>query len=125
MVKGRCPPVTLIIAGIAITTGLLWLLQRRSMEGFVAADPKTAAMTALQIPNAKNLLQPKITKDDANECFRKTLVYIENNPDDLDGFLTFLKSAFFTEASMFKSPMTVAGISAKWDRGFRGTKGAD
>lgn len=124
MAKGRCPPVTLIIAGIAITTGLLWLWRRRT-EGFVSNDPKAAAMAALQIPNAQNLLQPKITKDDANECFRKTLVYVENNPDDLDGFLTFLKSAFFTEASMFKSPMTVAGISAKWDRGFKGTKGAD
>jgi hypothetical protein len=123
MVKGRCPPVTLIIVGIAITTGLLWLWNRQQMEGFAAvADPKAAAAAAMAIPQAKELLQPKITKDEANECFRKTLVYVENNPDDLDGFLTFLKSAFFTEASMFKSPLTVAGVAGKWDRGFRGTK---
>lgn len=66
----------------------------------------------------EQVMNPKITKDEANESFRKTLVYLENNPGDAPPFLDFVKNAFFTQAALFKSPMSFNGLSTKWDRGF-------
>lgn len=101
-----------VIVGIVISVSFIWLIHRQNRygaEGFIAGNIATSM---------EQVMNPKITKDEANESFRKTLVYLENNPSDAPPFLDFVKNAFFTESSLFKSPMSFNGLSAKWDRGF-------
>jgi hypothetical protein len=113
----RCPAPLTVIVGIVIVSSFIWLVHyqnsyRSALQEAFADSGLNPSVSMEQVMN------PKVTKDEANECFRKTLVYLENNPGDASPFLDFVKNSFFTQAALFKSPMSFNGLSAKWDRGF-------
>lgn len=115
----RCPSPLTVIVGIIIVSSFIWLVHYQN--SYRSALQEAFAGTALGLNpslSMEQVMNPKITKDEANESFRKTLVYLENNPGDAPPFLDFLKKEFFTQAALFKSPMNFNGLSAKWDRGF-------
>jgi hypothetical protein len=114
----RCPAPLTVIVGIVISVSFIWLIHRQNRYGMEGFSSAANAITGNVATSMEQVMNPKITKDEANESFRKTLVYLENNPGDAPPFLDFVKNAFFTESSLFKSPMSFNGISAKWDRGF-------
>jgi hypothetical protein len=53
------------------------------------------------------LLLPKIpTGAEANDHFRKVIMYLEKNPTDAEKFLTFMQNNFFVEPCPLKDPGT-------------------
>lgn len=112
----RCPAPLTVIIGIVIATSFIWLIHYQNTYRSALHEAFTSGLNPSV--SMEQVMNPKITKDEANESFRKTLVYLENNPGDAPPFLDFVKNAFFTDSALFKSPMNFNGLSAKWDRGF-------
>jgi hypothetical protein len=112
--SARCPAPLTVIIGIVIATSIIWVIHNQNRYGSVLQE----GFSSIGLPSIEQVMNPKITKDDANESFRKTLVYLENNPTNASPFLEFVKKAFFTDSALFKNPMSFNGLSAKWDRGF-------
>jgi hypothetical protein len=120
----RASPV-LVIGGIIIIIGFLWLISARSqskslLEGFFASASGKDSLTP---PTMDSLMEgPKIGPEEANTGMKNVLMYVESNPTDTDGFLQFLKDNFFTADSQFKSPMDFKGLSSKWSSQFKSKK---
>lgn len=134
----RASPI-LVIGGITIIIGFIWLVSRRRshLEGFAIKDGLTyksgnvlegfyaeaAKKDSLSPPSMDSLMEsPKIGAEEANTGMKNVLMYVESNPTDTDGFLEFLKDNFFTADSKFKSPINFKGLSSKWSSQFKGKK---
>ncbi len=120
----RASPV-LVIGGIIIIIGFMWLISTRDsskslLEGFFAS---ASAKDSLTPPSMDSMMdEPKIGPEEANTGMKNVLMYVENNPTDTDDFLQFLKDNFFTADSQFKSPMNFKGLSSKWSSQFKSKK---
>ena len=120
----RASPI-LVIGGIAIIIGLMWLIAspRSALEGFYAPSASASQKDSLSPPSMDSLMEgPKIGAEEANTGMKNVLMYIENNPTDTDGFLQFIKDNFFTADAQFKSPMNFKGLSSKWSSQFKSKK---
>ena len=122
--KTRCPSPILVIGGITIIIGFMWLISSRpiKVEGFYAAAD-SGKKDSLSPPSMDSLMEgPKIGVEEANSAMKNVLMYVENNPTDTDGFLQFIKDNFFTADATFKSPMNFKGLSSKWSSQFKAKK---
>ena len=92
------------------------LYRRRIIDGFQGS---------LDMPSAKELINPPISAVEANDGFRKVLAYMETNPKNSGEFLNFLKSSFFTPSSKFNPDINFAKVSELWKGGTFRDKSTD
>lgn len=124
----RCPSVmtltgTMLIGIFIVYVFMAWG-RRRSAAGYMDLGALMAAAGGMTAPQAgeataRQLLQPAVTGNVANESLRKVLIYVENNPTDLSKFLNFLKSNFFTPEAQFADPTPTSGLVGRYRNVFK------
>lgn len=99
---------------------ILILNRRPTFEGYenLKVDTKTMKM-------AQEIIKPKLDAGEANESFRKVLVFIENNPEAATDWLDFIRNNLFDPDAKFKSNLSFKGISERWRPLFRDGKGLE
>lgn len=104
--------------GIALLSLIVILIIcRQTNEGFedIKVDPKLMKM-------AQEITKPKNDAGEANESFRKVLVFIENNPEGATDWLDFIRNNLFAADAKFKSNLSFKGISERWRPIFKDAK---
>jgi hypothetical protein len=123
MMKTRRASPILVIGGITIIIGFLWLISTRGSSKKSLLENFQSGSDSLSPPSMDSLMEnPKIGPEEANTAMKNVLMYIENNPTDTDEFLQFVKGNFFTTGAQFKSPMDFKGLSSKWSSQFKSKK---
>lgn len=122
----RCPSLTTLTGTLLITTLIvyIWLGRCQQTAGYMDLGALIGAASGLTAPQAgeataRQLLQPVVTGNVANESLRKVLIYVENNPTDLSKFLNFLKSNFFTPEAQFADPTPTSGLVGRYRNVFK------
>jgi protein involved in sex pheromone biosynthesis len=106
------------VLGIALLALIVILIVcRQTNEGYedIKVDPKLMKM-------AQEITKPKNDAGEANESFRKVLVFIENNPEGATDWLDFIRTNLFAADAKFKSNLSFKGISERWRPIFKDAK---
>ncbi len=101
---------TVNVLGISlIVLIIILIINRPTNEGYedIKVDAKTMKM-------AQEIIKPKLDAGEANESFRKVLVFIENNPEGATDWLDFIRNNLFAPDAKFKSNLSFKGISERW-----------
>lgn len=106
-----------VIGILLLVLIIILIVSRRSEEGYedIKVDPKMMKM-------AQEITKPKLDAGEANESFRKVLVFIENNPEGATDWLDFIRSNLFASDAKFRSNLSFKGISERWRPIFKDQK---